>query len=352
MKRRTFLAAAAGGALAAQGAAAGGGPAAQGAAAPKLGVDLFSLRTQGWTAFQHLDYCAKFQAKTVHFSEIRFLGSLEPDHLKKVREHAGRMGVEIEIGMRSICPTSRAFDAKQGTAEEQLLRVAEAAATIGAPLVRAFLGTMADRLGPVPIEGHIENVARVLRNVRSRVVDKGLKVAIENHAGDMQARELKTLIEAAGKDFVGACIDCGNPLWAIEDPHLTLETLSPYVLTSHVRDSYVWKTPEGAAVQWVRSGEGNVGIGEWMKKFVALCPGKAMSLEIIVIGARRFPYLDPAFWQAYRNTPAWEFSRFLAIAEKGAPRPDRPPVPKDKAAEVEREDFEASHRYTRELLGA
>ena len=76
--------------------------------------------------------------------------------------------------------------------------------------------------------------------MRSRVLDSGLKIAIENHAGDMQARELKMLIEEAGKDFVGACLDSGNPLWTIEDPHLTLETLAPYVLTSHVRDTAVW----------------------------------------------------------------------------------------------------------------
>ena len=54
-----------------------------------------------------------------------------------------------------------------------------------------MLGSSADRTGEVPLEGHIENTAKVLRNVRSRVVDAGLKIAIENHAGDMQAREVK-----------------------------------------------------------------------------------------------------------------------------------------------------------------
>lgn len=46
----------------------------------------------------------------------------------------------------------------------------------------------------------------MLRNVRSRVVDAGLMAAIENHAGDMQAREVKMLIEGAGKEFVGSCL--------------------------------------------------------------------------------------------------------------------------------------------------
>src|SRR2546430_6620613 len=89
----------------------------------RFGVDLFSIRSQGWTPFEYLDYCARWKARVVHFSEIRFLGSLEADHLRKVRAHAERLGIEVEIGMRSICPTSKLFDPKQGTAEEQLTRM-------------------------------------------------------------------------------------------------------------------------------------------------------------------------------------------------------------------------------------
>src|SRR6267154_1275289 len=85
----------------------------------RFGVDLFSIRSQGWDAFQYLDYCAKWKAKVVHFSEIRFIGGLEPAHLKQVRAHAEKLGIEVEIGMRSICPTSKAFDSSQGTAKDQ-----------------------------------------------------------------------------------------------------------------------------------------------------------------------------------------------------------------------------------------
>ena len=95
---------------------------------------------------------------------------------------------------------------------------------------------------------------------------------------------MKSLIEAAGKDFVGSCLDSGNPLWTIEDPHLTLETLAPYVLTSHVRDTAVWNTPQGAAVAWQRMGDGNIGIEGYVRKFAEKCPGRPLSLEIIVTG--------------------------------------------------------------------
>jgi sugar phosphate isomerase/epimerase len=338
MQRRAFL----------KGMAAA--PAALAAGAePRLGVDLFSLRSQGWTAFQHLDYCAKFGAKVVHFSEIRFLGSLEDDHVRQVGEHASRLGIDLEIGMRSICPTSTAFDAAQGTAEEQLTRVIRAAAIAKSRIVRAFLGTANDRRTPGGIEARIEDTVKVLKSVKSRAADAGIRIAIENHAGDMQARELKTLIEEAGKD-VGACFDSGNPVWVLEDPHLTLETLAPYIVTSHIRDSYLWNTEEGTAVNWTRMGEGNVDIGGLLRKFVTLCPGKTMSLEIIVMGPRMYPWRKQDFWEPYRNVRAAEFARFLALAEKGTPRAPRPQIPKEKAAEVEREDFEASMAWTKEFF--
>ena len=243
----------------------------------------------------------------------------EPDNLKKVREHAEKLGIEVEIGMRSICPTSKMFDASAGTAEQQVSRMIDSAKIVGSKIVRAVLGSADDRK-PGPIERHIESMVAVLRASRSKAQDAGIKIAIENHAGDMQARELKRLIEAAGKDFVGACLDSGNPCWTIEDPHLTLETLHPYVLTSHIRDSAVWRVPEGAAVAWVRMGEGNVDIEGYCRKYAALCPGKALSIESIVTGGRVYPYRDPKFWDAYRNTPAWEFQRFVEIAERGKAR--------------------------------
>jgi 3-oxoisoapionate decarboxylase len=317
----------------------------------RFGVDLFSIRSSGYSPFEYLDYCARLKAKVVHFSEIRFIGNLEDAHLRRVRAHAGKLGIGLELGMRSICPTSKAFDASQGTASEQLLRAARAARTVGSPIVRAFLGTMADRAAPHYIEGNIESTVKVLREVRSQVVDLGVRVAIENHAGDMQARELKMLIEEAGKDFVGACIDSGNPVWALEDPHLTLETLAPYVITSHVRDSTIWIEDGRLAVRWTRMGEGNVGIDQWVRRFAQLCPGKPLSMEIIVTPPRYFPYQDEAFWGPYRNVRAAEFVRFLKIAEAGRPLPGRGPAAKEEAAQREREDLEASTAYTHGLIG-
>jgi sugar phosphate isomerase/epimerase len=317
----------------------------------RFGVDVFSLRSTEWTPFQVLDYCAGLKVQVVHFSEIRFLGGLEEANLRKIRAYAQPLGLELQIGMRSICPSSKMFEPAQGTAEEQLSRMITAAKVIGSPLVRAVLGSAADRVGPVPFAQHIENTVKVLRAVKSRAVDAGVKIAIENHAGDMQAHELKGLIESAGKDFVGACLDSGNPVWTLEDPHLTLETLGPYALTTHMRDSAVWKVPEGVAVQWTRLGEGNIGFTGYVRRFVELCPNAAFALETIVTGPRIFPVYKPDFWDAYRTVPAWVFARFMALAEKGSPGPPFHGPSKEAAAQAQREDVEASLRWARSIVG-
>lgn len=317
--------------------------------AVRFGLDTFSLRDQQWTPFQFLDFAAKWKVKVVHFSEIRFLGGLDPGNLKKVRARADELGIDLEIGMRSICPTSTTFDKSAGTAEEQLARMVEAATLVRSPIVRAFLGSSADRKGG--IERHIEETVKVLKHVRPKLADAGVKVAIENHAGDMQARELKSLVEAAGPEFVGVCIDSGNPVWTIEDPHLTLETLAPYVLTSHMRDSALWRTPEGVAVRWTRMGEGNIGMQEYLRSYMQKCPGKAVSLEVIVTPKpRMFNYLEPGFWDLYRSQPAWEFARFLALAEKGSET--LPAESASGAAAGQLADVEESIRWTQAFLAS
>jgi sugar phosphate isomerase/epimerase len=317
-----------------------------------LGIDVFSLRSQGWTPFQYLDYCAQQKAQVCFFSELRFLQGTDKANLEKIKAHADGLGLKVEVGNRSICPSSRSFDPKAGAAEEQLSELIRIAVALGSPVARCFLGSMADRQGEPGIEAHIANTVKVLKAVRRQALDAGVKVAIENHAGDMQARELKALVEEAGPDFTGVCIDSGNPVWALEDPHLTLEMLHPYVVASGIRDSLLWRTPEGVAVRWVRMGEGNVNIEKYVRDFARLCPGRTLALEIIVTPQpRMFSIYDSGFWDAYRKMPAWEFARFLSYAEKGRPQTEEAP-PKERAAEKERLDLEASVRWTQKILEA
>jgi hypothetical protein len=201
------------------------------------------------------------------------------------------------------------------------------------------------------IEAHIEDMVKAIRPVRSRILDSGVKLAVENHGGDLQAREMKGMIEAVGSDVMGVCLDSGNPVWMLEDPHMTLETLIPYAETCHVRDSAVWKTPDGIAVRWVNMGEGNVDIDGWIRKFVQAKPGLPIIFENLVSGNPRVHAIyNPQFWDNWRRMPAADFGRFLAIADKGVPKPPTPRPPDKTAGQQRIADLEVCVRYTRELL--
>ena len=102
----------------------------------------------------------------------------------------------------------------------------------------------------------MENTIRVFKANRQLALDSGLKIAIENHSGDLQAWEVKTIIEEAGKDAVGACLDTGNPIWCVEDPAVTFEVLGPLTVTTHVRDTAIFEHSKGCAAHWTALGDG------------------------------------------------------------------------------------------------
>ena len=314
----------------------------------RLGLDLFSLRSQGWSAFQQLDFAHAHGATVVNFSEPRFLGGSDSDHLKRIREHADSLGIQVEVGFGSICPTSTRFVKEDGTAREQLLKMFEIARIVGSPFVRCYLGSADERNSALPLQRHIENTIVACKSVRDADERHGIKIAVENHAGDLQARQLKALVEEAGTDYVGALLDAGNATWTLESPFHTLEVLAPLALTTGVRDSRIWLADGTVHVMWVPMGQGNVGIERWVRRLHELRPDLALSLEIINLrSARKFPVRERAFWEQYRDVPAWVYEEFMALAREGKPYVPAAGDP----IELERTEVAADLAFCRELLG-
>jgi hypothetical protein len=101
------------------------------------------------------------------------------------------------------------------------------------------------------------DTVKVCKACRSQAIDAGVKIAMENHAGDMQAHEVVTLIEeAGGKEYMGANLDAGNAVWTMETPMESLEVLGPYAVTTSLRDSAVWASEKGVTAQWTAMGAG------------------------------------------------------------------------------------------------
>jgi len=356
MRRRTFLQAAAG-----LGAAASGQDRAQQRPVP-LGFDTYSIRAFEWKAIQLIDYAAGLKLDTIQISSLDDYESLDPGYLARVKDHAAKVGLIIDGGMGCVCSLSASWSPAYGDPRENILRGLRAAKAVGASSMRCYMGKGEDRLGKHPIEALMDNTIALFRSVRRETQDLGVKIALENHAGDMQANEVSTIIEESGKDYVASCLDTGNPMWVVEDPMVSLEVLAPYVVTTHIRDSAVYEHARGAAAQWVALGDGTIDFHKFVARFRELCPKASMQLEVITGRPPTvLPYLEPDFWKAFPKAKASEFARFVALAKAGHPFTGfmvvedgvKQPLPEFKAAlrEQQRVDLERSLEYAKKSLG-
>ena len=282
-----------------------------------IGMDHFSVRATAWKAAALIDYAASLKLDTLFISELSPFESFEDAYLADLKAKSGAAGLKLFVGTKSICSSSKMWKPDHGTPVEHMALTIRVAKALGSPVARCVLGGAEDRKTDGGIEKHIEEVIATFKASKSRVQDAGLQISIENHAGDMQSHELKMLVEAAGKDYVGVNIDPGNAVWALEDPLAHLEILGPLTNCSSVRDSMVWETPEGAMVQWTAIGEGLVDYKQYAKRFAELAPGVPLNIETISGFAKPMPFLKEEFWKPYPKANAQAFAGFLAMAKRG-----------------------------------
>lgn len=322
----------------------------------RLGVDAYTLRAFRWDALQLLDYTAQQKLDTIQL-DLDYFKSTAPEYISQIRERAARTGIVIDGSIGCICGSSSGWRAAKAPTPADYARAGlRAFRALGARSMRVFMGAGPERK---ELAKHIENLLKVLREVRDEAMDSQIKIAIENH-GDFQAWELRETIETAGKDFVGACLDSGNPISVVEDPNVTLEVLGPYVVTTHIRDSVVFEHPRGAVMQWVALGDGCVDFKTFFERFRKVCPNSGVQLEILTGGAPRIlPYLEKEFWEVYPKARASEFARFVRLAKNGHPlmapmvvaATGKGPAEYDAALrEQQRVDLERSLAYARNVL--
>jgi sugar phosphate isomerase/epimerase len=317
----------------------------------RLGFDNYSLRALKWNASQLIDFAASLHLDSLFLTDLDVYQSFEKSYLRDLKRKASDNGLVLYAGSWSICPTSKFFQNKWGTAEEHLALGIRVAGLLESPAFRCILGMGQDRATPGGIEARMADTIKVCRSARNQALDAGVKIAIENHAGDMQAWELAGLCEEAGREYVGVTLDTGNAAWTMEDPRESLEILAPYVAASALRDSMVWQTAEGAVVQWTALGEGLIDFKRFVRRFIELCPDVPINVESISGSPHELPYLHAEFWNDWPKARARDFAKFEALSRKG--RMIAPHHSPDEKAEQEfqRNELERSLAYCRKTLG-
>jgi len=353
--------------LAAGGLAAAAALAAPVLAAPRrrgipLGYDNFAVRALKWNGRQLVDHAESLRCDSLFITDFGpFEGKHDDASLGELRNYAADQGVKLVLGSWSICPTSKSFKQDWGTAEEHLATGIRMAKALGSPAFRVVLGNQEDRRSEGGIAARIADTVAVLKQCRPLAEDAGVKVAVENHAGDMTSRELAGLVAEAGGGVVGVNFDSGNACWTLEDPVRALEHLAPHVATTSLRDTMVWESPAagdkpgGVTCQWTAMGEGCTDLVAFFDLFEKACPGVAVHIETISGFARSFPISDRDFWKLFPDARAADLAAFLALAKRGRPiEPFQPPAGAARAA-AEREyqlaELARSIAYCRDVLG-
>lgn len=320
----------------------------------KVGLDNFAVRAMGWKAPRLIEYAAELKCDTLLISDLPSFDSLDDVYLRDLRAKADALKVDLYLGSWSICPTSVRFKKDWGTAEEHLRLGLRCAKTLGSPVFRVILGGADDRKTPGGMKARIADTVEVLKKCRSQALELGVKVAIENHAGDMHSWELRELIEAAGPDFVGANFDSGNAAWTLEDPLDAMETVGPYIICSSLRDDMIWESEDGATIQWTAAGDGLIDWKKLAERWAVLCPKVPIIIETISGFARPFTYKKEEFWQHYDKRPD-RLAKFEALAKRGKKiEPFKAPEGTEKKIaeqNFQREQIERSIRYLREQVG-
>ena len=332
-------------------------PAASAARRWPLGFNTYCLRFLRWDDRKLLDYSVKQKLDAVFLQDSLDPGVMDPKHWAEIRAWTKELELHIETGGGAILPkTIEGFGESVATLRKNIVR----AAAVGSPIVRALLASDRYSMPDGPVTQHIETAVKLLREVRSQVMDAGLKIGIENHK-ELQAWETRQLIETAGKEFVGSYLDTGNPVFVAEDPATTLEELGPYAVSFHLRDSVVYEHEGGIAVQWVPLGEGTI-------DFRALVARAAQIMSPVCIYCKPItarppvvlPVYSDEFWQKwFPRGRSRDLGRFLALARRGRPY-DKPhiiadiPEVRDRYMEAlkiqQLEHMETSLQYCRKTL--
>jgi sugar phosphate isomerase/epimerase len=325
---------------------------------PPIGLNTYCLRALRWNDRQLLDYAAAQKMDVLFLQDSLDPRAKDPAHWAEVKRWSEELGLTLETGGGGVFPMKpELFQASV----DNILFHARRAAAMGSKIVRMVCFSQRSAMPPGPAMQHLETMVRLLKAVRPQLEDLGVRPAIEVHK-DFHSWEFKLMIEEAGRDFAGIYLDTGNPVFVHEHPMTAVETLAPYVLTFHLRDSVVYEHPKGIAVQWVPLGEGNVDFPALLQRFHELCP-RQVSVVIKPITGRLpaiLPVHDPQYWQAYPQARASEFAKFLQLAKSGAPyetymliedAPGRPPELLPLVQAQQKEHLERSIAYGKTKLG-
>ncbi|QJW92334.1 sugar phosphate isomerase/epimerase [Spirosoma taeanense] len=159
-----------------------------------------------------------------------------------------------------------------------------------------------------------------------------VKLAVENHK-DWRATELAAMLKQINSEWIGATLDFGNSISLLEDPMEVVQTLVPYVFSTHAKDMAVEEYPDGFLLSEVPLGQGILDL----PKIIALCkqhnPAVTFNLEMITRDPLEIPCLKTDYWATFQDVSGKELARTLRMVRQHKPATPLPRVSQLNAEE-------------------
>jgi sugar phosphate isomerase/epimerase len=208
---------------------------------------VWAVGVPGWeparpmTVDDLLQKAVELGVSVVQIADNLPLDWLDAGELDALASRAGALGIEIEAGTRGIRPDHL----------RTYVRIAE---RVGA----RFLRTLIDAAGHRPDE---DEAVACLRAVAADLKATGVTLGIENH-DRFRAVTLRRIVERAGSENIGVCLDTANSLGCGEGIEQVAACLAPLVVNLHVKDFAARRLPhnKGFIVEGCPAGEGLVDV--------------------------------------------------------------------------------------------
>jgi sugar phosphate isomerase/epimerase len=269
------------------------------------------------------------------------------DFAKKLRDRREKLGLYLE---GSIAVPETADDVAKF--EQEVIHSKEAGASI--------LRTVTSKGRRYEVFHSSEEVAqfkqRALASLQlaEPVLRKHkIKLAIENHK-DWRADELVAALQQLKSEWIGVTLDFGNSIALMEDPMEVVETLVPYVFSTHVKNMGVEEYPDGFLLSEVPLGKGFLNL----PKIVALCrkhnPSVAFNLEMITRDPLEIPCLTNNYWASFAGISGMDLARTIRMVKQNKYKTPLPRVSQrsdEDRLSIEEQNIVECLKYSREKLG-
>lgn len=294
---------------------------------------------------------------------FRFLANARKLGLRAIQLRLG--GLTLESAMRLEAQAEMADIAVEGIVQlprnrldaeafRHALSVTHAA---GARIARCVLmdGRRYETLhSAAELRQFAERAEKALRLAVPIAEAENIQLAVENHK-DLRTIEFLALLERIESEKLGVCLDTGNSMALLEDPHEVIDALAPWALTTHFKDMAVRGYDDGFLLSEVPLGTGVLDLPRVVQKLEKARPGICFQLEMITRDPLRIPCLTEPYWTTLESISGRDLMRALAAARKGPA--SRQPLQEvsnldiEGRLRVEAENVARSLHFAREKLG-